>query len=157
MKHLFKKGSSFFFFFSLKQLQKGGMRQKIFPVLPAQASPSLFTPTPIENKLKDQTTKHEYQDLIKTASKASSPRLGEWKFIGTSSIRYSFYNCLVVNNDLLLQLSRWWLGLLVAFVKRDLTSLTLLQSASQNSPTLLKINEGVHCCKTPGVRSGTTE
>lgn len=111
---------------------------------------------PTENKWK-VNLKTWIQILTKTASKASTPGLGEWQFIGASSGRYSLSNCLVVNNDLLLQLSRWWLGLLAAFVKRDLTSLTLLQSASQNSPTLLKINEGVHYCKPPGVRSGTTE
>lgn len=48
-------------------------------------------------------------------------------------------------------------GLLAAFAKGDLTSLTLLQYASLNSPTPLKIKEDVQYCKTPRVRSGTTE
>lgn len=134
-------------FFKTERL--GSRGQIILPIFSAQMSLSLFTPQQ-KTKVNLKTRK---QALTKRASKASTPGQGEWQFVGASDARYSLINCLVVNNDLQVQLSRWWLRLLAAFVKRNLTSLTLLQYASQNSPTLLKINEGVHYFKPPGVRS----
>ena len=129
---------------------KWGMGQKIFPVFSAQTSLSLFTTTlQPHQKTKVQTSKHEYRTWLKLLQRLLSSWVGRMKV-------YWHLQCKVLTQQLLsceqwplLWLSRWWLGLLVAFVKRDLTSLMLLQSASQNSPTLLKINESVDCCKTP--------